>query len=204
MTATTTTRGFEARLEAAYAKLVQVYTDRGNFLSDDDILDATDEFAPLTDEELASDGPLDGSDHQRMIDALYARCSEEDGSARPTQGARSLPAVDALTQPRQAIIRKVVYAELEVRLLTRILAGEATGKRPTRVQTAAAIAKAEALAEAANEVLGLGNAPFGVRMAVWQALDAIGAAALRGRNGATHDRTAIALVVDTALATLRG
>ncbi len=72
---TTAHLSFEDRLALAYAHLGVVFERRGNFLSDDDLLDAADLFTTSVfreDEADWSDG-----DRERLIEALFALCTED-------------------------------------------------------------------------------------------------------------------------------
>lgn len=71
---TTAHLSFEDRPALAHAHLGVVFERRGNFLSDDDLLDAADLFTTSVfreDEADWSDG-----DRERLIEALFALCTE--------------------------------------------------------------------------------------------------------------------------------
>lgn len=65
---------FDDRLLLAQERLVLTYAERDNFLSDDDVLDAADEFTTSvrSDDEDADDYYADDSDYVRLRAALFA------------------------------------------------------------------------------------------------------------------------------------
>ena len=76
MSTTASPLDFNDRLTLVHAHLAAVYERRGNFLSDDDLLDAADLFTTSVfreDEADWSDG-----DRERLIEALFALCAGEE------------------------------------------------------------------------------------------------------------------------------
>lgn len=68
---------FDERLELAHSSLVLTYERRDNFLSDDDVLDAADEWT--TSEPYGDDDESDPNrdDYESLRDALFARLLQE-------------------------------------------------------------------------------------------------------------------------------
>lgn len=75
MSTTAAPLAFEDRLTLAHAHLAARYEARGNFLSDDDLLDAANLFTTSVFREDECDWS-DG-DRERLVEALFALCTED-------------------------------------------------------------------------------------------------------------------------------